>query len=293
MDNIKGDFLGIIGQHPCVSNSNLLHVDMFWYFFIIWGIDAFKVMGNFPDVLSFNRLFLKVNWFICKYMSALPLRGEHSYSNQKVLKGCWDDNTLLFCFLIVALYKLWLLSHWDHFQSALLPLPTEESRFPIFPKLLPSLPWGWALPYTTQIQVFNPSSNTFILLIDKHSDPSPKFLPRNCCWWLRSGTFALWLIPITSNGESSFTVTARSTSKSGAKMSWTPCGRGFGTPTTWRKPSSPSHPPMTFEATRILFLVDLCTIEDGHTCSKGRHAYMGTTSSYCLHCGARGSRLSS
>ena len=172
-------------------------------------------------------------------------------------------------------------------HSFLCPLRRVE----IFRKLLPSLPWGWALSYTTQIQAFNLSSNTFILLIDKQSDPPPKFLPRNCWWWLRSSTLALWLILITSNGERSITVSAISAWKSGAKMSW----RLW----SWiRDPNhmteaSPSHPPTTFEATRQLFLVDLCTTEDGHTCSRGRHPYTGTTSSHCLNRGARGSRLSS
>ena len=30
------------------------------------------MIGNFPDVLNFNRLFLKLNRFICNYLPVLP-----------------------------------------------------------------------------------------------------------------------------------------------------------------------------------------------------------------------------
>ena len=31
-----------------------------------------KMMGNFREVLNFNRLFLKVNWFICNLAADSP-----------------------------------------------------------------------------------------------------------------------------------------------------------------------------------------------------------------------------
>ena len=63
-----GILLGIIGQNPGVSKSNRLHVVIFQFFFYDTGaysIDSSKMMGNFPEVLDFNRLFLKLNRFIC------------------------------------------------------------------------------------------------------------------------------------------------------------------------------------------------------------------------------------
>ena len=32
--------------------------------------------GNFFAILNFNRLFLKLNWFICNYLPVLP---DHSF----------------------------------------------------------------------------------------------------------------------------------------------------------------------------------------------------------------------
>ena len=60
-----GRFLGIIRRHPSVSKFNQLHVDVFRFFCIwIWGIFS-KVIGGFPQVWNFNRLFPKLNRFIC------------------------------------------------------------------------------------------------------------------------------------------------------------------------------------------------------------------------------------
>jgi hypothetical protein len=48
----------MIGWDPSVCKSNRLHVDILRFFS--------KVMGNSPEVLmNFNRLFLKLNRFIC------------------------------------------------------------------------------------------------------------------------------------------------------------------------------------------------------------------------------------
>ena len=56
------------GQDPSVSKSNRLHVDIFRFFFINLRyilINSSKMIGKFPEVLNFNRLFLKLNRFIC------------------------------------------------------------------------------------------------------------------------------------------------------------------------------------------------------------------------------------
>jgi hypothetical protein len=37
----------------------------YYIYFKIYYIDSSKMMGNFPEVLNFNRLFLKLNQFIC------------------------------------------------------------------------------------------------------------------------------------------------------------------------------------------------------------------------------------
>ena len=41
---------------------------IFWFFFSELGshsVNSSKVIGNFPEVLNFNRLFLKLNRLIC------------------------------------------------------------------------------------------------------------------------------------------------------------------------------------------------------------------------------------
>ena len=63
-----GRIWGIIGQDPSDSKSNRHHVEIFrflidWFRYIL-QISS-KMMGNFPEVLNFNRLFLKVNRFVC------------------------------------------------------------------------------------------------------------------------------------------------------------------------------------------------------------------------------------
>jgi hypothetical protein len=55
-------------KHPSVSKSNRLHVDTFQLFFIdvkCIPLDSSEMDGNFPEVLSSNWLFLKLNRFIC------------------------------------------------------------------------------------------------------------------------------------------------------------------------------------------------------------------------------------
>ena len=57
-----------VGQDPSDSESNRLHVDIFrfcFHSFEVYSIDSSKMIGNFPEVSNFNRLFLKLNRFIC------------------------------------------------------------------------------------------------------------------------------------------------------------------------------------------------------------------------------------
>ena len=66
---MPGKLLGIVGQDPSDSKSNQLHVDILRFCFIhlryIPSIDSSKMIDNSPKVLNCNRLFLKLNQFIC------------------------------------------------------------------------------------------------------------------------------------------------------------------------------------------------------------------------------------
>ena len=42
------------------------------YSFKVYSIDSPKIIGNFPEVLNLDRLFLKLNWFICNKPPVLP-----------------------------------------------------------------------------------------------------------------------------------------------------------------------------------------------------------------------------
>ena len=55
----------VIGE---IFGCNRLHVDIlrFLHYKIgVYSINYSKMIGNYPAVLNFNRLFLKLNWFIC------------------------------------------------------------------------------------------------------------------------------------------------------------------------------------------------------------------------------------
>jgi hypothetical protein len=60
--------LDIIGQNPSVSKSNQLHVVIFWFVFIdlrcIYSTDSSKTSANFPQILKFDCLSLKLNRLI-------------------------------------------------------------------------------------------------------------------------------------------------------------------------------------------------------------------------------------
>ena len=59
--------LSITGQDPSISKSNRLHVDIFRFFqeFEVCSINSSKMIGKFPEVLNFKRLFLEVDRFVC------------------------------------------------------------------------------------------------------------------------------------------------------------------------------------------------------------------------------------
>ena len=63
--SVSGEILGIIGQDPSVSKSNQLPVDIFMFFLCLYCLYHFKMIGKFSEVLNFNQLFLKLNWFVC------------------------------------------------------------------------------------------------------------------------------------------------------------------------------------------------------------------------------------
>ena len=99
--SVWGRFLAIIGRCPTIFKSNRLHVNIFSFsFYEIGGVlcgfllvfpiqpvymltsfgvffmnmryipkDSSKMIGNFLEVLNFNRLFLKLNRFSCNYCS--------------------------------------------------------------------------------------------------------------------------------------------------------------------------------------------------------------------------------
>ena len=62
-----GRFLGKVNQYPSVSKSNRSHESC--------GIlykDSFEMLGIFPELLNFDRLFLTLNRFTCNERSVLP-----------------------------------------------------------------------------------------------------------------------------------------------------------------------------------------------------------------------------
>ena len=67
-DPCRGRLLGIIGRDPSLSKSNQLHVHVFGILFMDLrynSLDSSKTIDDFPEVLNFNQLFLKLKWFIC------------------------------------------------------------------------------------------------------------------------------------------------------------------------------------------------------------------------------------
>ena len=71
----SGRFLGITGWDLGVCKSNRLHVHILWFSFIkigIYSMISSRMIGNFPTILNFNWLFLKLNRFICNYLPGFP-----------------------------------------------------------------------------------------------------------------------------------------------------------------------------------------------------------------------------
>ena len=65
---VIGEIFGhnITGWDPSVCKSNRLHILRFSFYKIcIYFKDSSRMIGNFPTVLNSNRLFLKLNRFIC------------------------------------------------------------------------------------------------------------------------------------------------------------------------------------------------------------------------------------
>ena len=82
-----------VGQDPSDSKSNWLHVDIIFRFcfdsFEVYScIDSSRMMGNSPEVLTFNRLFLKLNRFICNLTAGSP----------RAVIGRWISMRALHCY---------------------------------------------------------------------------------------------------------------------------------------------------------------------------------------------------
>ena len=62
------EILAITGWNPSVYKSNRLHVHILRFSFVklgVYSIDSSKMIDNFHVDFNFNRLFLKLNRFIC------------------------------------------------------------------------------------------------------------------------------------------------------------------------------------------------------------------------------------
>lgn len=62
---MSGEGFGQIDWDPSVSKSNKLQVDLFQFFFyqctVYYYKDSCKMIGDLPEVLNLNQLFLKLN----------------------------------------------------------------------------------------------------------------------------------------------------------------------------------------------------------------------------------------
>ena len=65
----SGRFLGITGWDPVTC----WHPPIFLYWIGVYStINSSKIIGNFHALLNFNRLYLKLNQFICNQLPNLP-----------------------------------------------------------------------------------------------------------------------------------------------------------------------------------------------------------------------------
>jgi hypothetical protein len=84
----SGRLLGIISWDPSVCKSNRLHVDILRFIYInieVCSINSSKVIGNSPEVLNFNQLFLKLNRFIYNCRFSLTIAWSTFRPNLEVL----------------------------------------------------------------------------------------------------------------------------------------------------------------------------------------------------------------
>jgi hypothetical protein len=64
---LSGPVMDIIGGDHSISKSNRSQVGIFRYIFMefeVYFIDTSKTIGNYLEILNFNRLFPKLNRFM-------------------------------------------------------------------------------------------------------------------------------------------------------------------------------------------------------------------------------------
>ena len=85
-----GRFIGIISHDPRVSKSNRLHFVNFCLLseWEVYSIDSSVMVGKFPEVLNFNWLYLKLNWFIRKLAVGYPCSLLHKDFTVPLLRAC-------------------------------------------------------------------------------------------------------------------------------------------------------------------------------------------------------------
>ena len=91
---VPGKVLGIVGQDPCDSKPNRLHVDIFrcclHSFEVYSSLDSSRMIRYSPKVPNFNRSFLKLNRCMCNKPPVLPKQWNTlmiSISNHVVWHG--------------------------------------------------------------------------------------------------------------------------------------------------------------------------------------------------------------
>jgi hypothetical protein len=69
-----------------------------------YSISSSKVIGNFLEVLNFNRLFLKLNRFICNYLPILPDHWVYTWLQKKERNfNLWRRPTWMKCLFVPPL----------------------------------------------------------------------------------------------------------------------------------------------------------------------------------------------
>ena len=93
---VPGHFLGIVRQDPNDSTSDRSHVDIFrfcFHSFEVYSRDSSKMIGKFPEVLNFNRLFLELNRFTCNQPPVLPgHRTGANCTNLKIINNACNES---------------------------------------------------------------------------------------------------------------------------------------------------------------------------------------------------------